>query len=229
LDSPARILVVDDDPGVRSTLSALLWAEGYFVSLAGTLAEAELAAAERPQLVLLDLHLKEGKSYAFGRWLKAQGIPFLMLSGERQSLEKVLTLELGAEDYITKPFDEAEFFARLRVVLRRQGAGQRGAEDLALGPFRLCIERRGLDGAEGFVPLTAQELALLRAFAAQPGQVLSRDALARSTGARPHTASSRHIDVAVGKLRKKLGPGALVAVRGQGYQLTLPVMAPGQA
>ena len=221
--------MVDDDPGVLSTLSALLWAEGYFVSLAGTLEEARQAAAERPQLVLLDLHLREGKSYDFGRWLKAQGIPFIMVSGEQQSLEKVLTLELGAEDYITKPFDEGEFFARLRVALRRQGAGQRGAEDLMLGPFRLCLDRRGLEGAEGFISLTAQELALLRAFAAQPGQVLSREALAKTTGARPHIGSSRHIDVAVGKLRKKLGPGALVAVRGQGYQLTLPVSAPRPA
>lgn len=224
-----QILIVDDDAVLRGTLAALLQLEGYEVTLAETLADGQRAAKALPDLVLLDLRLAAGKSYEFGRWLDRRGIPFLMLSGETSSLEKVLTLELGAEDYITKPFDEAELFARIRVILRRRGAAGAGLQDQLIGDARLRVARRALERQGETIPLTEQEFHLLATFLRHPQEVLRREVLARDSGAQPLGARQRHIDVAVGKLRRKLGPGSIVAVRGQGYQLALPVTSPSGA
>ena len=228
-DHRPQILIVDDDAVLRGTLAALLHLEGYRVTLAQTLEEGQRAAEALPDLVLLDLRLAGGKSYEFGRWLARRAIPFLMLSGETSSLEKVLTLELGAEDYITKPFDEAELFARMRVILRRQGAPRGALQDQLIGTARLRVESRALECQGETIPLTEQEFHLLATFLRYPQEVLRREVLARDSGAQPLAAGQRHIDVAVGKLRRKLGPGSIVAVRGQGYQLALPVTSPSGA
>ena len=224
-----QLLVVDDDPALRGTLAALLQMEGYDVAVADSLEAGQGAAQTLPDLVLLDLRLGRGKSYDFGRWLSGRGIPFLMLSGETSSLEKVLTLELGAEDYITKPFDEAELFARIRVILRRQGTPQGALQDQLIGNARLRVERRALEVQGETIPLTEQEFHLLTTFLRYPQEVVPREVLARDSGSQPLAAGQRHIDVAVGKLRHKLGPGSIVAVRGQGYQLVLPVASPSGA
>ena len=224
-----QLLVVDDDPALRGTLAALLQMEGYDVAVADSLEAGQQAAQTLPDLVLLDLRLGRGKSYDFGRWLSGRGIPFLMLSGETSSLEKVLTLELGAEDYITKPFDEAELFARIRVILRRQGTPQGALQDQLIGNARLRVERRALEIQGETIPLTEQEFHLLTTFLRYPQDVVPREVLARDSGSQPLAAGQRHIDVAVGKLRHKLGPGSIVAVRGQGYQLVLPVASPSGA
>lgn len=226
---PPQLLLVDDDAVLRNTLAALLHLEGYEVTLAETLEEGQRAAMALPDLVLLDLRLAGGKSYEFGRWLARRGIPFLMLSGETSSLEKVLTLELGAEDYITKPFDEAELFARIRVTLRRWGGAGAALKDLLIGEARLRVDRRALERQGETIPLTEQEFHLLTTFLRHPQEVLRREVLARDSGAQPLGAGQRHIDVAVGKLRRKLGAGSIVAVRGQGYQLVLPVTTPSGA
>ena len=143
-----------------------------------------------------------------------------------KSLEKVLTLELGAEDYITKPFDEAELFARIRVILRRLGTSVGALQDLLIGNARLRVERRALERQGEIIPLTEQEFHLLLTFLRHPQEVLGREMLARDSGSQPLAAGQRHIDVAVGKLRQKLGTGSIVAVRGLGYQLALPVSSP---
>jgi DNA-binding response OmpR family regulator len=228
-DRRFQLLVVDDDPALRGTLAALLQLEGYDVTVADSLEAGQRAAQTLPDLVLLDLRLGSGKSYDFGRWLGGRGVPFLMLSGETSSLEKVLTLELGAEDYITKPFDEAELFARIRVILRRQGSPQGAVQDQLIGNARLRVERRALERQGETIPLTEQEFHLLTTFLRHPQEVLRREVLARDSGSQPLGAGQRHIDVAVGKLRQKLGPGSIVAVRGQGYQLVLPVASPSGA
>ena len=225
-DRRFQLLVVDDDPALRGALAALLQLEGYEVTVAESLEDAQRAAQNLPDLVLLDLHLGSGKSYDFGRWLGSRGIPFLMLSGETKSLEKVLTLELGAEDYITKPFDEAELFARIRVILRRLGTSVGALQDLLIGNARLRVERRALERQGEIIPLTEQEFHLLLTFLRHPQEVLGREMLARDSGSQPLAAGQRHIDVAVGKLRQKLGTGSIVAVRGLGYQLALPVSSP---
>lgn len=221
-----HLLLVDDDAVLRGTLAALLHLEGYQVSVAESLEEGQSVAQTLPDLVLLDLRLAGGKSYEFGRWLARRGIPFLMLSGESSSLEKVLTLELGAEDYITKPFDEAELFARLRVILRRRGGGIGTLQDHLVGDARLRVDHRALERQGETIPLTEQEFHLLTTFLRHPQEVLGREVLARNSGAQPLSAGQRHIDVAVGKLRRKLGPGSIVAIRGRGYQLVLPVTSP---
>ena len=113
-----------------------------------------------------------------------------MLSGETKSLEKVLTLELGAEDYITKPFDEAELFARIRVILRRLGTSVGALQDLLIGSARLRVERRALERQGEIIPLTEQEFHLLLTFLRHPQEVLGREMLARIADPSPSLQGS---------------------------------------
>ena len=228
-----QILVVDDDLEIGTLLVRYLSGHGFDVATATTGAELRRAIADgRVDLLLLDLGLPDEDGLTLlrdfhGRW---QG-PVIVISGRGESVERVVGLELGADDYITKPFDLRELLARIRSVLRRAqpepatGASQRIEFDsLVLEPdSRQLI---GRDGGE--IPLTAGEFKLLHAMVDQPGRVLSRDQLMNVLHGRDVGPFDRSIDVQIGRLRRKLEvdvshPQLIKSIRGEGYALTAKV------
>ena len=219
-----QLLVVDDDPALRGTLAALLQMEGYDVAVADSLEAGQQAAQTLPDLVLLDLRLGSGKSYDFGRWLSGRGIPFLMLSGETSSLEKVLTLELGAEDYITKPFDPAEVVARVRARLRTAKPAARTSGNTArFSGWTAHFDRYTLETETGEeTTFSHAESAVLRLFLESPKRLISRQYMQEQLGGAAGESFDRAMDVRISRLRTKLGedpknPRLIKTIYGAGY------------
>lgn len=223
-----HILVVDDDAGVRATLSAILRADGFRDSLAEDVAAArKILATDKIDLILLDVRMPGEDGIGFTRELRAGSpIPIIMVSGQGDDIDRVLGLEMGADDYIAKPFNRRELVARIRAVLRRTQPAPEKEETAGVRRFEgwtLDVVRRRLfapDGSE--VPLTRGEFALLEAFTRRPGHVLSRDQLLDLTGGPDRAPLDRTVDVMVGRLRRKLGdtaesPRMLITVYGMGY------------
>jgi two-component system OmpR family response regulator len=223
------VLLVDDEPEVRLVLRRFLEGQGFEVLVADTSARArELLREARIDLVLLDVGLPDGNGLALlaelrRRW---QG-PILIVSGQGASEERALGLELGADDYIAKPFDLREMLARIRSVLRRaQPAPQQSSGGrLAFDGLAVSLGTRRLTGRDGEdIPLTAGEFALLSALLQHPNEVLSRDHLLNVLHGRDAGPFDRAIDVQVGRLRRKIErdpavPRLLQSVRGAGYLL----------
>lgn len=228
-----RLLLVDDDPDMRALVSAYLQREGFAVEEVGTAATArryfDRAAVD---LVLLDVRLPDGDGFDLLRDLRSLGrIPVIMLTGKDTSLDRILGLELGADDYIGKPFELGELRARIRSVLRRtQGISDaelsESAEVLTFAGWTLDMtHHRLLDPEDQEVSLTGGEFALLRVLAEHPRRPLSRDQLLDLTRSREWNPFDRSIDVLVGRVRRKLaGAGDLVkTVRNVGYMLAADV------
>jgi len=226
------ILVVDDDPRLCRLLARYLTAEGYSVRTAGTGRDMrEMMALEEPRLVILDLMLPDDDGLTLAREIRARSdIGILMLTGKREPVDKIVGLELGADDYMTKPFDERELLARVRSILRRVDPkdphGQDEGSLLRFDGWTLDLAAYELtDPAGEPVELTAHEFELLAALASHAGRVLSRDAILEIVAGRDWTPYDRSVDVLVGKLRRKLGddprsPHMIKTVRGAGYKLT---------
>lgn len=231
----ARILVVDDDRHLCGFLTRFLDREGYAAAAAHDGRAMRRAIADRAfDLVILDLTFPSGEDgMSLARGLRGQDdVPLIMLSGKNDTIDKVVCLELGADDYVTKPFEPRELLARIRTVLRRAARRTRSgwaeaADDdgelLRFEGWRLDLGRRELVAPSGTpVRLTGQEFQLLAALAARPGRPLSRDQLLDLIANRHWSPYDRSIDVLVGKLRRKLGDeprrGRLIkTVRGVGY------------
>jgi two-component system KDP operon response regulator KdpE len=222
----ASILVIDDEAQIRKFLRISLSAQGYKVLEAGNgregLAQAALA---RPDLVVLDLGLPDmdGKQ-VLGELREWSQVPVLVLSVRASEGEKVLALDGGANDYVTKPFAIQEFLARVRVLLRQAGAGEQPAATVQSGP--LCLDfayrRVSLDGAE--VALTRKEYAVLAMLARHIGRVVTQQQLLRDIWGPSHVEDSHYLRVVVGHLRQKLGddpaaPRFIVTEAGVGYRL----------
>lgn len=235
----ARILVLDDDERIGKLLRRYLEREGYETDVATSLAEARGAVeTAAPDLVILDLMLPDGSGLAFARELRAgRDLGIVILSAKQDVVDRIVGLEVGADDYITKPFDERELVARVRSVLRRvQNAAPAasGGEQSAPAPDELLrfdgwvLDRRSheLRDPEGeLVHLTSYEFQLLSTFASRPNRVLSRDEILGAVAGRKWNPYDRSIDVLVGKLRKKLvngdGRSSLIkTIRGSGYKFT---------
>ena len=244
----AHIAVVDDEPDITALLGAYLCSHGYRVTElhdgAGLMA---LLQRDAPALVLLDLGLPGEDGLAIARQVREFGpIGLVIVSGRGDAVDKVVGLEIGADDYITKPFDLRELLARVKAVLRRTlgnevvpmppaaAAPRSGVagERYPFAGFTLELGARRVLGRNGKeVSLTAGEFDLLAVFVQHPGRVLSRDFLLEHTRGREAGPFDRAVDVLVGRLRKKLGddaqqPRLLKAVRGAGYLL---VGGPGEA
>lgn len=231
----SRILVVDDDRRLCGFLTRFLGGEGYAAASAHDGRAMRRAVADNAfDLVILDLSFPTGEDgMSLARGLRAQyDVPLIMLSGKHDTIDKVVCLELGADDYVTKPFEPRELLARIRTVLRRSAVRPRpdwaeaGSEDgdvLSFEGWRLDLGRRELSNAKGEpVRLTSQEFQLLAALAARPGRPLSRDQILDLIANRHWTPYDRSIDVLIGKLRRKLGDeprrGRLIkTVRSVGY------------
>jgi two-component system phosphate regulon response regulator OmpR len=236
MTSKPRILVVDDDPKIRQMLSRYLEEEGFDVTLASTGGEMRDALARsRADLVLLDLVLPGEDGLLLAREIRAQAgrTGIIMVTGRSDMVDTVVGLEVGADDYIAKPFHLREVLARIKSVLRRlqppPGAAAFGpieplvGEALRFDGWRIDFDRREVrrpDGAQ--VPLTSGEFDLLAVFVRHPGRVLTRDMLMDLTRGRQWEAFDRAIDAQVARLRRKIesnpkAPAIIKSVRGIGY------------
>lgn len=230
----ARILVVDDEPDVRVTLKDYLSAHGYEVAEAAS-GETMRAALEPdlPDVVLLDVGLPGEDGLALARYLRERyHLAIIMVTGAGEVVDRIVGLEMGADDYISKPFDLRELLARVKSVLRRyRGSADRipSPEDGAagrrvrIGECVLDIDTRQLLGGDGCeIPLTAMEFDLLKVFSERPNRVLTRDQLLNLTCNREWDPYDRSIDIRVARLRRKIepdpeNPRTIKTVRGHGY------------
>jgi DNA-binding response OmpR family regulator len=225
-DSP-RVLVVDDDAGIRDLLTDYLAKQGMSVKGARDGGEMDaILAGFDPDLVVMDLMLPGEDGLALTRRLKAaRDLPVIMLSARGEDIDRIVGLEVGADDYLPKPFNPRELLARIRAVLRRGGgksdAGP-GAPTARFGPFSLDLEAYSLSRDGQDIPLTQAEFTLLRAFVEHPNRALSRDQLMDWLKGFERDPFDRSIDVRVTRLRKKIeddpaNPVYIRTVWGQGY------------
>lgn len=221
----SRILIVEDEPGIAFTLENDLRTEGYDVSLVPDGLEAlRRARAEKFDLILLDVMLPGKDGFEVCRELRRGGLdtPVIMLTAKTQELEKVLGLDLGADDYITKPFSPRELRARIRAILRR-GAPTPGGETHRFGNYELDMARFELRRGGQQVEATHTELKLLAAFLRARGRVLTRESLLEQVWGPGVYVTDRVVDNHVVALRKKIeedgaAPKFLVSIRGVGYR-----------
>jgi DNA-binding response OmpR family regulator len=214
-----HILLVEDEDAIAEPLVAGLRREGYEVERAATAAEALTAAAA--DLVLLDLRLPDGDGLDVCRHLRERSdVPIIVVTARGEEADRVVGLELGADDYVVKPFGLRELIARIRAVTRR--ASTRGGTHEVLRAGALEVDERSrrvtLDGRE--VELTPKEFDVLAALARDPGAVVTRRRLLEEVWETTWYGSTKTIDVHVASLRRKLGdPGLVETVRGIGFRL----------
>jgi DNA-binding response OmpR family regulator len=233
----ASILIVDDDQRLRRLLSRFLTREGYQVREAGNADEMRRALALKPaDLIVLDLMLPGEDGISLARELRATSdVAIVMLTGKVNTVDKVVGLEVGADDYITKPFDERELLARIRTVLRRSvGRTPPFSEAPAARVARFsgwCVDLVSHDVVAPSgrkVEVTGNEFQLLASMLARPQRALSRQEILDMVFGREWSPADRSIDVLVAKLRRKLEddprhPRIIKTVRGIGYKFTAPV------
>jgi DNA-binding response OmpR family regulator len=227
-----RILVVEDDPTLRETLAEALETEGFVISAAADGREAlAVFRSDRPDLVLLDLMLPELSGVEVCRIIRAEATtPIIMLTAKDSEVDRVVGLELGADDYVTKPFSLRELTARIRAVLRRlERVGTEEAGPALLGLGRVQIDLAGhrllRDGRP--VPVTPKAFDLLAFLLRHPGQVLSRDQLLEKVWGYDYAGETRTVDVHVHWLRKHIeedaaNPRYIQTVRSVGYIFRWP-------
>lgn len=226
-----QILVVDDDDEIRSLLQVVLTREGFRVQQAkdAPTAQRMLGAQARVDLIILDVMMPGEDGLSFCQRLRETlDVPILMVSARGLSIDRSIGLELGADDYLPKPFERRELVARVKAILRRGGTAAR-AERLRAGGLVIDLGRRAvLDAQDAPLSLTSGEFELLRCFVDRPGRVLSRDQLIEWTRGRSSDAFDRNIDVQMSRLRKKLVESGFPedgfkTVRNVGYVLTVAV------
>ena len=219
-----RCLLVDDDPAIRALLLDYLRGFGFAVDAVADAAAARTRLAEPGvDLLLLDLMLPGENGLALCQWVKRTrpALPVIMLTAQGDPLSRVLGLELGADDYVPKPFEPRELVARIKAVLRRGTAPAERRETLRFEGWTFDrLERRLLDRDGTVVMLSSAEYRLLHAFVEHPGRVLSRERLIALTGGDVEAVADRSVDLAVSRLRGKLARGdrpLIRTVRGEGY------------
>ncbi len=221
---PVRtILVVDDEPNIVELLRLYLEQEGFGVLAAGDGERAlELLERHRPDLVILDLMLPRLDGFEVTRRIRrVSDVPILMLTARNEDVDSIVGLELGADDYVTKPFNPRALVARVKAVLRRSDPGERRARPVEAGALRMDPSRREAHVGDRRLDLRPREFDLLIALAAEPGVVLSRDRLLEEVWGTDFAGETRTIDVHVAEVRRKLGDDgpAIETVRGIGYRL----------
>ncbi|MSO41398.1 MAG: response regulator transcription factor [Solirubrobacterales bacterium] len=224
----ARILLVDDEQAIQTLLTYPLRKEGYEVVAAVDGQEAlDRFAEQRFDLVVLDIMLPKLDGIEVCRRLRTRSqVPIIMLTAKGDEIDKVVSLEMGADDYITKPFSVREFRSRVKAALRRGGMGGHGASDdepIQAGELEIDFERRATTIRDAAVALTYVEFEILSALAASPGRVFSREALLESVWGDSTYRDPRTVDVHIHHLREKLerdakNPEYLFTVRGVGYR-----------
>lgn len=228
VNNPGSILVVDDEEDLRNLLQHALTREGFTVQAVATGAEAlTVAASMRPSLVLLDLMLPGMQGTEVCRRLRADstlaGMAIIVLTARGEELDRVVGFEMGADDYVTKPFSTRELVLRIRAVLRRSaGSAARVEEgDLLLGALRIDTPAHRVWVDDEEVQLTATEFRLLTTLARRSGRVQTRGQLLQEVWDMPPDLSTRTVDTHMKRLREKLGVAGdrIETVRGVGYRL----------
>jgi two-component system response regulator RegX3 len=221
-----KVLLIEDEESISEPLSAALGREGFDVVVAGTAAEGRNAfQAGSPDLVLLDIMLPDGDGRDILREIRATSrIPVVLLTARGEEVDRVLGLELGADDYVTKPFSAAELVARMRAVLRRTAASPVAeGPTLEEGDVRMDLDRRQVTRAGEQIDLTVKEFELLRVLLEHAGKLVRRKALMDEVWDPGWWGSTKTLDVHVSALRKKLGddpssPRYIHTVRGVGFR-----------
>ena len=221
-----KILIVEDDPNIRFGLEEVLQSEGFAIAVCERGDQAvEAVIKEQPALVLLDLMLPGKSGYDICKELRKRKISvlILMLTAKGQEIEKVVGLELGADDYLTKPFGVRELVARIRALLRRATGMRSTSTSFKIGESLINPETLTLSRGNVRESLTARELHLLQIFHEAREQVLSRDRLLSEAWGYEYFGTTRTLDQVIVQLRKKLGesgePKLLLTVHGVGYRL----------
>lgn len=233
-DTPTRILLVDDEPILREPLAEYLTRQGFAVQ------EAESAAAARsllieytPDLVLLDIMMPGEDGLSLCRHLaESRALPVILLTAKTEATDRIIGLEIGADDYVIKPFEPRELVARIRSVLRRARRAPAPVEEAALYIFDGWtldpLKRKLIDSDGAMIAISTAEFRLLRALLDHPRQVLDRDRLLDMVQGREAHLFDRAVDNQVSRLRRKIevdsrNPEIIQTVRGGGYQLAADV------
>jgi two-component system OmpR family response regulator len=228
--SSSKILIVEDDANLLTTLEYNLSREGYTVVTAADGARAlDTARREKPDLVVLDIMLPELSGYEVCRILRKETIvPVLMLTARTEEVDKIVGLEIGADDYMTKPFSMRELIARVKAMLRRSEMTVSRTSDekqpVAIGDLEIDIERHRVSLGGSTLELSPKEFDLLAFFARNKGLVFNREQLLEKVWGYDYAGDTRTVDVHVRWLRRKIekdpsNPERLVTVRGAGYRL----------
>lgn len=225
--SKELIYVVDDDPGIRELLTEYLTGQGYEVAAAQDAKALDaLLARRKPDLIVLDLMMPGEDGLSVARRVKATAgmPPIIMLSAKGEDIDRIIGLEVGADDYLPKPFNPRELVARIKAVLRRGSAPAPGeaARIVHFGPFSLNLDSRSLSRGGEEIVITSGEFSLLEIFVQHPNRALSRDWLMDQLRGFERDPFDRSIDVRVNRLRKKIetdiaSPRYIKTVWGQGY------------
>jgi len=224
------ILVVDDERNIVDLVRLYMEKEGFAVAAAYDGEEAlALHSRHDPDLVILDLMLPKIDGLDVCREIRRRGdTPVLMLTARSDDIDAIVGLELGADDYVTKPFNPRALVARVKAILRRTNATRRGGRPMEVGSLRIDPHRREASVGDRRLELRAREFDLLAALARDPGVVLTRDALLEGVWGTDFPGETRTVDVHVAEVRKKLGQDGppIETVRGHGYRLVPPSRQP---
>jgi two-component system response regulator RegX3 len=223
-----RILLIEDEESIFDPLKAALEREGFAVTHAGTVADGlEAFRSASPELVLLDVMLPDGDGRDLLRQIRASSrVPVVMLTARGGEMDKVVGLELGADDYVVKPFSAAELIARIRAVMRRTASPEpTGLTTLEVGDLRVSLDTREVTRDGQPVELTLKEFELLRMLMEQAGRVVRRTDLMDEVWDPNWFGSTKTLDVHVSSLRKKLGddptePRYIHTIRGVGFRFS---------
>ena len=232
--APTRLLLVDDEPSLREPLAEYLARQGFVVRQAEDAAKARSALLEETlDLVLLDIVMPGEDGLSLCRYLaEAKNLPVIMLTAKGEAMDRIVGLEIGADDYVPKPFEPRELVARIRSVLRRSAKAAPATDEDALYEFdgwKLDPLKRKLTDPEGtVVPISSAEFRLLVAFLSHPRQVLDRDRLLDMVQGREAHLFDRAVDNQVSRLRRKMeddsrDPRLIQTVWGGGYRLAADV------
>jgi len=220
-----KILAVDDEQNILELIKLYLTREGYEVDTVTRGSEALPKLAQfNPDLVILDLMLPDTDGFEVCRQIRNKSKrPILMLTARKEDVDKIVGLEMGADDYLTKPFNPRELIARIKAILRRYQTGQPTAEIVELGKLRINLSGHEASINGQRLELRAKEFALLTTFAQSVGTVFSREKLLEVVWGFDYYGETRTVDVHVNHLREKLtGSGVIIeSLRGIGYKMTI--------
>ncbi len=216
------ILAVDDEPNILELVKLYLERDGYRVERATTGREAISKLSVKPALIVLDLMLPDIDGLEVCKQVRAHSsVPILMLTARKEDVDKIVGLEMGADDYLTKPFNPRELVARVKAILRRAQAGTKPPEVIDVGQLHIDLGRHEVTAGENQVSLRSKEFDLLVALAQNLSHVLSRERLIEVVWGYDYYGETRTVDVHIGHLREKLaGCGVdIQTLRGTGYKM----------